>query len=227
MLRAAPLIEGETYHVFNRGAHKNDVFTNLDDFRRFQLGLFLANHSEPILMRDVLNRQKYREPFSVYPVDKTLVDVLAYALLPNHFHLVLRQKSEGGITRFMKKLVGGYSMYFNLKYQHSGTLFQGIFKSKHLDSEAYFKWIFAYVHLNPVSLVEPQWKEKRLSKPTETWHFLKQYPHSSFYDLYVAERPERAIVAYEESLQYIDREFDMAGLLNEFAQGKSVFDSRD
>lgn len=214
MLRDTPLIAGETYHIFNRGAHKQRIFTKPQDYRRFQLGLHLANHSRPVLVRDVLEAEKYREPFSGFFADKSLVEVLAYSLMPNHFHLVLRQKVEEGITRFMRKVSVGYSMYFNIKYEHSGTLFQGRFKSSHIDSDPYFKWIFSYVHLNPVSTTEPDWKEKGVKNHGRVAEFLREYPYSSYYDYYVRERPERTILAHEEAKDYIDTNEDLIGLIS-------------
>lgn len=216
---------GETYHVFNRGAHKENIYTCDDDYRRFQIGLHLANHSQPVALRGVIGTKKYREPFSGYPADKTLVDVLGYSLMPNHFHLILRQKLDNGITLFLRKLSVGYSMYFNLKYGHSGTLFQGPFKSNHIDSEPYFQWIFAYVHLNAVALAEPKWEEKRVENPAQAWEYLKGYEHSSFYDFYSATRPERAILAYQEALNYIDTKQDLAGLLSDYSRGRILFES--
>jgi len=223
MLRNAPLITGETYHIFNRGAHKQNIFTSDEDYRRFQTGLHLANHSEPIIIRDILDTKKYREPFSGYPADKSLVDVLGYSLMPNHFHIILRQKGDGGITRFMKKAGVSYSMYFNLKYEHSGTLFQGPFKSRHINTDPYHKWIFAYVHLNPISLLVPDWEEGGLKDIHEARYRLSNYRYSSYFDYYTAERPERSILAYAEAKDLIDRKADIEDLLSEFDQGRVLY----
>ena len=216
---------GETYHVFNRGAHKQALFKNKEDYRRFQINLHLANHSEPVLVRDVLSAQKYREPFSGYPTDKSQVDVLGYSLMPNHFHLILRQKAEGGITRFMKKVGVGYSMYFNLKYEHGGTLLQGPFKSSHVDTDPYYKWLFAYVHLNPISLVEPKWREKEIANIHRAQEFINGYRYSSYWDYYVGDRPERAILAYEEATDIIDTNADLVGLMAESEKGTQLYEN--
>lgn len=223
MQRLTPLEIGETYHVFNRGAHKQPIFINDEDYKRFQISMHLANHGEPVLVRDVLEVKKYREPFSGYPVDKSLVDVLAYCLMPNHFHLVLRQKSEQGVTRFMRKVCVGYSMYFNLKHEHSGTLFQGRFKSSHVNTDPYFKWIFSYVHLNPISIVDSEWKEKGIANPSKTTAFLRNYPYSSYWDYYTGERPERAILSYNEGVEYIDTQNNLQELLAEYESGRVLY----
>mgnify|MGYP003387401981 CR=1 FL=1 len=122
MRRDAPFAVGETYHIFNRGAHKLEIFKTPHDYDRFLILLHLANSSQPLVVRDILNR--YRGESSVIyreeKIDKSLVDVLGYTLMPNHFHLVMRQKAEEGISTFLRRLLTGYSMYFNLIHDHSG-----------------------------------------------------------------------------------------------------------
>jgi putative transposase len=223
MLRLTPLQEGETYHVFNRGAHKQLLFTSAADHDRFQLSLYLANHTEAIVVRDIIGSRKYKEQFFGYPVDKSLVDVLAYSIMPNHFHLVLKQKKTNGITKFMKKICGGYSMYFNIKYGHSGTLFQGPFKSNHVNTDAYFNWIFAYVHLNPVSLVESKWEEQKLINVARSQRFLDGYKYSSYADYYTGDRPERNILAYSDGKDYMEKREDIRLLLSEYGRGRALY----
>ena len=79
--------------------------------------------------------------------------------MPNHFHILVKEKIENGISKFMGKLTTGYSMYFNKRYDRTGSLFQGVFKSVHADSDEYLKYLFAYIHLNPIKLINPEWKE--------------------------------------------------------------------
>ena len=221
MLRATPLVAGETYHIYNRGAGKQKIFLDATDYKRFLALLLLGNNTENIHLS---NLPKYQGPSLTHvfeeKVDYSLTDVLAYSLLPNHFHLVIRQKSDDGITSFMKRVCTAYSMYFNLKYGHSGTLFQGRFKSSHLDTDPYFKWIFPYVHLNPVSLVEPQWQENGIIDPMLAKEFLRDYRYSSYRDYYVGERPERAILSYDEVFDLLDTKDDIQDMLAAYAKGK-------
>lgn len=226
MERRTPLFEGETYHVFNRGAHKLPIFMDETDYVRFQILLLLANHSGSIDVGNVL--RKYQGPslvklFEEERPDQNLVEVLAYSLMPNHFHLVLRQKSLDGISLFMRKLGTAYSMYFNLKHDHSGTLFQGRFKSSHIATDPYFYWIFTYVHLNPITLCEPGWKEKKIVDIGGAKTFLNGYRYSSHYDFYVAERPERNLLAFASALDFIDRKTDIEGLLSDYARGSVLY----
>lgn len=149
-----------------------------------------------------------------------LVDVLAYALMPNHFHLVLKPIKDEGITKFMRKLATAYSMYFNIKYEHSGVLFQGRFKSSHINSESYFRYIFLYVHLNPLELIEPDWKEGTIRNAKTARKFLADYRYSSYPDYCVGERPERAILAYDDAPDFLKEQNDIEEMLSDFSKGR-------
>lgn len=227
MLRDAPFVVGESYHVFNRGAHKNKIFIDDGGYVRFLLLLHLANNTERVDMREILRKYK-GEAFSVifekeYP-DKELVDILAYCLMPNHFHLVLRQKVEDGISLFLRRTMTGYAMYFNLSKKHSGTLFQGPAKSRLIDNESYFRYIFAYIHLNPLDLVEPHWKEKGVFSNPRTKNFLYEYSYSSFFDYTVAGRPERSILAYDVAPDFLKSSNDFEDLLR-WHEGGNLFNT--
>lgn len=89
---------------------------------------------------------------------KEIVKVLAYCLMPNHFHLLVRQEAEGGITEFLSKVTNSYTRYFNTKYDRIGPLLQGTFKAKLIDGDAYLLQLSKYIHRNPFKLL--QWKNK-------------------------------------------------------------------
>jgi len=200
MRRYVPFLEGEIYHIYNRGAHKANIFLSENDYFRFKLLLFLANQTvDSLNLRNLLKKYKGRSFVSIFQEEKPdqgLVDVLAYALMPNHFHFILRQKAENGITLFMKKVGTAYSMYFNILYEHSGTIFQGRFKEKNVDTGDYLRWLFAYVALNPLDVGFPGWKEKGISDPRAASTFLNEYQQASFPDMQPEiHRPEQAILS--------------------------------
>jgi putative transposase len=217
MLRRDPLVTGETYHVYNRGAHKQAIFTNEQDYFRFSLLLHLANSKTPFELRTIFKKYGGRSSADIFTgekIENRLVDILAYCLMPNHFHLVVRQKEEGGVAQFMKKLSTGYSMYFNTKYKHSGVLFQGRFKSRHISNEKYFRYIFSYVHLNPFDLFEPGWKERGFANRKAARDFLSAYPYSSFRDYSISNRSEGAILSSETAADFLKTQNDLDGLLS-------------
>ena len=123
-----------------------------------------------------------------------LVDLCAYCLMPNHFHLLVRERSSGGISRFMQKLTTGYTMYFNTRRERTGALFQGRFKAEHAKEDRYLKYLISYIHLNPVKLIESKWKETGIVNRKRAETYLEQYRWSSFGDYCGLERPEGALI---------------------------------
>lgn len=216
MIRDKPFEIGETYHVYNRGAHKNITFRSKDDYERLLLILFLANTTAPVDTRELFRKYKGRTSADIMDLEvrgNPLVSIMAWTLMPNHFHFVLQQEEDQGITRFMRKVITAYTMYFNAKHDHSGVLFQGRFKSRHVGTEPYFRYIFSYVHLNPVSLVEPLWEEKGIDSSDTVRKFLEAYPYSSFYDYSVGDRPWRQLIAYEQAPDFMKEQNDLEELL--------------
>ncbi len=126
--------------------------------------------------------------------DELLVDICAYCLMPNHFHLLLRERVEGGISRFMQKLTTAYTMYFNKRYERSGTLLQGRFKATHASRDEYLSYLVAYIHLNPVKLIEPLWKESGIADRDYAEDYLASYTFSSYPDYLGQDRAQNRLL---------------------------------
>lgn len=141
----------EYYHIYNRGVEKRDIFQDEYDFQRFLESLQEFNTLEPI---GSIYEHSFRKDASQLGhlmsklEEKGLVEIVAYCLNPNHFHLILKQVSEQGVSKFMQRLGNGYTKYFNHKYERSGGLFQGKFKAVHIDSNEYLFHLSVYVNLN-------------------------------------------------------------------------------
>ncbi|OHA80219.1 MAG: hypothetical protein A2V96_01600 [Candidatus Yonathbacteria bacterium RBG_16_43_6] len=139
-----------------------------------------------------------------------LVDIGAYCLMPNHFHLLVREKNEGGIQKFMLKLLTAYSMYFNKKNERTGSLFESRYKARHANTDDYLKYLFAYIHLNPVKIIDPEWKEKGITDHDGAKEYLDKYSYSSYMD-FVGEKREEGVVLNKTAFpEYFDdfEEFD-------------------
>lgn len=190
---------GELYHVFNRGVEKRNIFQEVSDYFRFIFCLYELNDKRLIKMRDQIEKRKERRVYTGYTSEtrvsrvsrvsdrlgrKPLVEVLAFCLMPNHYHLVLRQLVDGGISLFMKKLSNSYTGYFNEKYKRKGMggLFQGAFKAVHVKDDKQFIALINYTFTNPVELVEKSWKEKGIENPKKAIKFLESYRWSSYLD---------------------------------------------
>jgi len=180
---------GEFYHVYNRGNDKRGIFLNSHDLDRFINLLFVCNSNKPVVFKIIQG-----ESLDTIDRGESLVDIGAYCLMPNHFHLLVREKVEGGISMFMKKLSTGYVMYFNKKNERTGKLFEGAFKATHVDNDEYLKYLFAYIHLNPVKLIDPVWKEKGISDKEKAKEYLNIYKYSSYLDYIGQNREEAALL---------------------------------
>ena len=175
-------VENKIYHIYNRGVEKRKVFMDNRDYRRFIHDLFEFNDEDAVFNISYYFNPKTIEVEPRYlrkerKPRKLLVEILLFTLMPNHFHLLLKQKKENGIVRFMQKLGTGYTMYFNKKYERVGGLFQGRFKAVLVNEEKHFLHLPFYIHLNPIDLIN-----YRGSTSIELMDYLRKYRWSSFPD---------------------------------------------
>lgn len=140
---------GSFQHVFNRGTDKRDIFLDAADHKRFLLYLQVLNNVEIASPHNIELLEKLG---SLEGSKVPLVDIVAFCLMPNHFHLLLYENREGGISKFMQRMGTAYTMHFNEKYERSGALFQGVFKSRPVHDMRYLQKVIDYVHLNPRKL---------------------------------------------------------------------------
>lgn len=172
---------GEFYHLYNRGTDKRHIFNDIHDYHRFMLLLYLCNQNEKIDLQTIFREGRSFAELFTLPRAKPIVAIGAWVLMPNHFHILVKEIVPGGITTFMRKVNTGYSMYFNKKHNRTGNLFQGKFKSQQANTDNHLKYLFAYIHLNPVKLIESEhkWKELGIKDMKNVQKFLTEYEYSS------------------------------------------------
>ncbi|MDP3990906.1 MAG: transposase [Candidatus Nealsonbacteria bacterium] len=197
-MRKEKFTEGNYIHVYNRGNRKEDIVRDTKDKWRFMQALrfFNDSHTSAHLFR-VLSRSKpgfdqtvFDQKESVFemgwppnwPERDPLVKILCYCLVPNHFHLLLKEIREGGIAKFMHKLGLGYGKYFNLKYNEVGRIFQGPYKAKLVDKDVYLKHLCVYIQALNVLELFPGGFEAALRNFNEAMKFLDSYLFSSHLD---------------------------------------------
>ena len=204
----------EFYHLYNRGTDKRAIFLDEKDYNRFMTLLFTANSSNAIH----LSNYDWKDFKSLFQLKRkeTLVDIGSYCLMPNHFHLLVHEKVENGITNFTQKLLTAYSMYFNKKYSRTGSLFEGRFKARHADDDQYLKYLFSYIHLNPIKLIDSQWKENGISSRERAEKYLTQYPYSSYKDYMGDDRVEKSILMKDSFPEYFKSAADFHLIMKEF-----------
>lgn len=174
----------ELVHVLSRGVDKRTIFLDDQDRFRFVHDLFEFNDEDSVntthyrfhQSNDIARRKIERKP------RKLLVDIHAFCLMPNHYHLLLSPRKENGVSRFMKKINMGYAKYFNQKNERKGTLFEGRYKSVPVNNEAHFIHLPYYIHFNPLDLETPEWRERTLKDHRRSISFLEKYRWSSHLD---------------------------------------------
>jgi putative transposase len=179
------LVQGEIYHIYNRGVDKRDIFMDDEDRIRFIHDLFEFNDSNPTIKLDYFlshNNSEVGLPNIKREPRKVLVDILAFCMMDNHFHMIVRQKIENGVTLFMRKLGTGYTNYFNKKHERTGALFQGKFKSICIKSDAHLMYLPIYIHLNPLDFKFHEWRDKKIKDTKKAIKFLDSYRWSSYMD---------------------------------------------
>ncbi len=202
MYRKTPFVENEHYHIYSRGVEKRKIFLSAKDYNRFVALLYIMNQDISFRMDNFLREKNISEIFKEER-EENLVSILGYCLMPNHFHLILYEHTESGITKFMGKLLTAYSMYFNTKYERSGPLFTHPFRSEHIGNESQYMYIFSYLHLNPLSIIDKGWKEKGVKDKKEAQNFLQSYNYSSYLDFIEKDRQESNILDFSLIPKYI------------------------
>ncbi|MBI2011759.1 transposase [Candidatus Daviesbacteria bacterium] len=144
--RTTPFVNQHFYHVYNRGSEKRRIFEDRRDYQRFLKTLTYYQLEGPKPKLSHFFKYKNFNPLKA----KKIVDILAYCLMSNHFHLLLKQVKEGGISEMITKLSLSYTKYYNTKYDRVGPLFQGQFKAVLIESDEQLLHVSRYIHLNPI-----------------------------------------------------------------------------
>ena len=144
---------GYIYHIFNRGIDRRNVFTGFREYLRAQELIQFYKHLEtPVRYSKFLQLPKSLRDDVLREINKSeiQVDILAYCLMPNHFHFMLQQKVDKGISTFISNFTNAYTRYFNTKHERVGPMFEGIFKAVLVESDEQLIHLSRYIHLNPV-----------------------------------------------------------------------------
>jgi len=143
--RKIPFVNNEYYHILNRGVAQMSFFNEARNYKQFMKTMLYYQIENP------KPRLSYFSPQSnLLNADKKIVEIICYCLMPNHFHFLLRQVRERGITEFISKLSNSYTKYFNIKNKRIGPLFQGEFKAIHIETNEQLIHLSRYIHLNPL-----------------------------------------------------------------------------
>lgn len=191
-MRNHSFVAGEFYHVYSHSVGNASLFQSKRDYERFLSTMFCANGKRNIshldrfpglnLVSDIKNGK--------IDIGDALVDIIGFCIMPNHFHLLLGERTDGNISKFLHRILVSYSKYFNLKYEKRGHVFERTFNSKHLSDDNYFLRALAYLHLNSKDM--KGWRKKE-----------HRYDWSSLQD-YVKENRWGKLLKIDIALEYFD-----------------------
>lgn len=201
------LVIGEIYHVILRGVGDTVIFKDESDYYRGIFSIYEFNTTKSIEIR--IQREKRqtvkKHGGQTSDVRDRFVDILAFCFMPNHIHLLVRQIRDDGITQFMKKVGTGYATYFNKKNHRKGHLFQNRFQAVMVKDDNQLKTVFVYIHSNPISLIEPNWKENGIKNFRKVINFLENFKWSSYLD-YIGKKNFSSVTEREFLIETIGGE---------------------
>lgn len=183
-MRVEPYAVGSYTHVIKRGARGLEIVRDNADKYRFVRTLYYLNdhHIGQWWERDTYGKGMFYRP-DAWPAHDPLVDILAYTLMPNHFHLLLREVKEGGMSQFMKKLGQSLTNHTNEKYHEQGSMFQGSYRSKTIESDEYLRYVAAYIMVkNTFELYPNGGLTAAQQNFAAVWEWAVQYQFSSIGD---------------------------------------------
>ena len=179
-LRKTVLATGETYHVFNRGVNHQPIFIDKRDYpRALEISSFYR-FAKPRLRFSFYNRLPTEEKLNFWKEleeeNQKIVTLFCFCFMPNHFHLLLRQEKENGISKFLANFQNSYTKYINTRHERSGHLFQGQFKAVRIENDSQFLHTSRYIHLNPYTSYIVRTVDQLEKYP---WSSLPQYTSSN------------------------------------------------
>lgn len=215
--RNVPFFTDQIYHVFNRGIDKRPTFTDKREYNRAVNSMHYYTYLKPLRKYSYfldLSNDEQKKYLAAITDSKKLVEILAFCLMPNHFHLLLKQLSENGISKFMNNFLNSYTRYFNTKHVRIGSLFLNQFKAVRVENDEQLIHVTRYIHLNPITsfLVKDFDKLKKYNwsslseylypqevKFTSTKFFLDFFSKNNTYEDFVKNQ-----IDYQKSLRLIN-----------------------
>lgn len=214
--RKIVIINEGYYHIFNRGVDKRKIFLDFYDYRRALKTLtYYKSANISLRLSHFLNLSDKRQSLLLNKKNNQLIEIIAYCLMPNHFHLLLKQIQNDGVSTFISNFSNSYTKYFNTKTKRTGHLLQGRFKAVPVESDMQLAHLSRYIHLNPVasSLV--------------TSSKLKNYQWSSYQEYLSREvrgitNPDIVTDLFKSSVQYENFVLDQANYLKSLREMENL-----
>ncbi len=190
-------MKGDIYHIVNRGVNKQKIFLSDKDYERFVTNLYVFNNKNGAIR--VSKKDFLKDP----PEQEKIVEILKWTLMPNHYHLLIEEVVDGGVVDFVKRIGNGYTKYFNIKNNRSGYLFQNAAKIILAKNETHFTYLPIYIDLNPIDLMQADWKENGIKDSQKILEFISSYKWASVAD-YIGDGNYPSIISKEKFFEVFE-----------------------
>lgn len=190
-MRVEPFGVDSFVHVVKRGARGEHITRDNLDRQRFVKLLYYLNdeHRSDFWEEDLKKRPMFERPKG-WPERRPLVKILAWTLMPNHFHLLLQEIQDGGVSRFMQSLGGSMSRHFNEKYRETGSVFQGAYRSRTIGTDRYLRWAISYVLVKNVFELYPGGYDRAVREFNSAWKWgIERYMFSGLREVVSSKQP--------------------------------------
>ncbi|MBU4315616.1 transposase [Patescibacteria group bacterium] len=205
-MRAMKFQSGGFYHIYNRGVDKRTVFMNNSDYFRFMISLSILNNIDQKQIHGI-RKSQFKQCQALNPY----IRIHSYCLMPNHYHLLVEQVADKGVSNFMQRLGDSYTIFFNTKHDRSGHLFEGPYKVKSIEKTSALLHTSRYIHANP----------RKLCNTGNQWEFVKNYKWSSFQNY--LDPTKRSFVETNYILEYFSSPEDYARYVLDYVNNSETF----
>jgi len=222
-MRKVPFVSGEYYHIYSRTIFNTPEFRDNRSAERLAQSFLIANSTESTRAFQFLRNHKdatIEDALKIVKKGEKLVDVLCYCIMPDHYHLLIKELKDNNVPNFIRKCNISISKYINIKNNRRGHLFESSFNSKHADTDRYLLHLSLYIHLNPLDFISgKEWRENKLQEWSSAKKKLLDYPWSSLKS-YLDDNYEDQIISGTEMItdQFKDvKEYEL--FLQEWSEG--------
>lgn len=221
-MRKTPFVPGEYYHIYNRTILSVPEFQDNRNAERLALALLLANSTKSTKAFEFLRNNKnfsIEDALKITREGEKLVDVLCYSIMPDHYHLLVKELKENGISNFIRKCNISVAKYINIKNDRRGTLFESRFNAKHVGTNEYLLHLSLYIHLNPLDIISgKEWRTNNLQNWRATKEKLLEYPWSSLRAYLDSDNKDLIISGTEIILDQFDNSKDYELFLQDWSE---------
>ncbi len=200
MIRKNKFVPNHYYHIYNRTIFSMPEFKKPGNAEKLAQAFLLANSTQSSGAFQLLRNNKnatIEDALKIAEGGEKLVDILSYAIMPNHYHLLLKEGRENGITNFIHKCNVSIAKYINIKNDRRGPLFESVFKSKYISTNDYLLHLSLYIHLNPLDFITgKEWRKHKIQNWKEIKKSLLKYPWSSL-NFYLGNQNDRILSGTE------------------------------